>query len=271
FMAREGARLVAVASKPKTSEDTVRFLAEQGYDALAVTADTTHEPDVERAVAESLRRFGRIDVMLYVAGRQIRQEVMNQELDAWERQFKVYLTGAMLATKHAARAMTEKGVAGSIIYILSDAAHQGEAGNACYSAAKAGLLNFSRAAAMEFARHGIRVNSLSPTYMEQNLWMWGAPKLSIERGPYNLGVDDFIEGIPLGRPCTTADVANAAIFLASDEASYLTAVDLPLDGGARAKYWPWTPGKYTGMNASRYLEKMTLKRYRVQVADPPGD
>lgn len=271
FMAREGARIVAVASKPKTGEDTVRFLAERGYEALAVTADATQEPDVERAVAESLQRFGQIDVMLYVAGRQIRQEVMNQELDAWDREIKAYLTGAMLATKHTARAMTERRIAGSILYILSDAAHQGEAGNACYSAAKAGLLNFSRAAAMEFARHGIRVNSLSPTYMEQNLWMWGAPRLAIERGPYNLGVDDFIEGVPLGRPCTTIDVANAAVFLASDEAAYLTAVDIPLDGGAHAKYWPWTPGKYTGMSAERYLKGMTRKRYGVPVADPPGD
>jgi 3-oxoacyl-[acyl-carrier protein] reductase len=82
---------------------------------------------------------------------------------------KGYLTGAMLATRHTARAIVDKGIAGSIIYILSDAAHQGEAGNACYSAAKAGLLYFSRAAAMEFARRGIRLNSVSPNCMEHNL------------------------------------------------------------------------------------------------------
>jgi NAD(P)-dependent dehydrogenase (short-subunit alcohol dehydrogenase family) len=271
FMAREGARIAAVSSKPKTAEDTVSFLKDHGYDGLAIAADATQEADIERAIGEAVQRFGRIDAMIYVAGRQIRQEVMKHDLDAWEQQMRGYLTGAMLATKHTARAMVEKGVAGSILYILSDAAHQGEAGNACYGAAKAGLLNFARAAAMEFATHGIRVNSVSPTYMEHNLWRWGPPKLDIERGPYNLSADDFIQAIPLGRPCMSADVANAAIFLASNESSYVTAVDIPLDGGARAKYWPWTPGKYTGMNTARYLETMQQKRYGVPIVANAGE
>ena len=266
FMAREGAKIAAVSSRPETSAETVKFLTEHGYEGVAIAADATQEADIERAVAETVQHFGGIDCMIHTAGRQIRRDVMVQDLAAWDEQMKGYLTGAMLATKRTARIMVEKGAAGSIIYVLSDAAHQGEAGNACYSAAKAGLLNFSRAAAMEFSRYGIRVNSVSPTYMEQNLWMWGPGALEFERGPYNLSFDDFLRGIPLGRPCRTADVANTSVFLASDESSFLTAVDIPLDGGARANYWPWTPGKYTGVTGAGYVETMVPNRYGVPIA-----
>lgn len=186
------------------------------------------------------------------------------DVEAWNLEIKGYLTGAMLATKHVARAMVAKKLPGSVIYIPSDAAHQGEPGNSCYSAAKAGLLNFARAAAMEFARHGIRVNTVSPTCTEQNLWMY-AQMLNVPRGPYNLSPDDFLQGIPLGRFCTTSDVANAVVFLASDESSFLTAVDIPLDGGARAKYWPWTPGKWSGITTERYLATMKRNRYGVLI------
>ena len=236
----------------------MKFPSWKGYEGLAIKADVTQEADIERAVGDALRRTWPDrchDLCRWPPNPTRGDEASARRLGPADQ--KAFLTGAMLATKHTAAAMVERRVAGSILYILSDAAHQGEADNACYSAAKAGLLNFSRAAAMEFAIHGIRVNSVSPTFMEQNLWKWGAPKLDIERGPYNLSADDFIQAIPLGRPCKTADVANAAIFLASEESSYLTGVDIPLDGGARAKYWPWTPGKYTGMTTARYLETMT--------------
>jgi NAD(P)-dependent dehydrogenase (short-subunit alcohol dehydrogenase family) len=265
FMAREGAKIALVSTRPETAADAAKFLNARKFEALALAGDASHEPDVEKAVAATVTRFGRLDSMVYVAGRQYRQEIMDFDLEVWNLEIKGYLTGAMLATKHSARAMTKAGRPGSIIYVLSDAAHQGEPGNSCYCAAKAGLLNFARAAAMEFARHDIRVNSVSPTFMEQNFWMFPPEFMNPERKPYNLSADDFLQGIPLARFCTTADVANAIVFLASDEASYLTAVDIPLDGGARAKYWPWTPGKYTGITSERYV-RMKPNRYGV-----PGD
>jgi len=267
FMAREGARVAVSSSRIETGEETADFLIGRGYEALAVAGDAGKEDDVKRVVEATLEKFGRVDVMVYVAGRQIRQEIMDFELSAWNLEMEGYLTGAMLATKYSARAMVAKPNPGSIIYILSDAAHLGEPGNSCYCAAKGGLLNFSRAAAMEFARHDIRVNSVSPTFMEQNYWMFPAEFLSPERGPYNLTADDFLQGIPLARMCSAADVANACVFLASDESAYLTATDIPLDGGARAKYWPWAPGKWTGVNSEQYVAGIKKSRYGEPVDD----
>ncbi|MGH7907256.1 MAG: SDR family NAD(P)-dependent oxidoreductase [Candidatus Binataceae bacterium] len=260
FMAREGARIAVTSSKIETAEETVRFLGAHSFESIAIAGDASEEPDVMKAVARTIEHFGRLDTMVYVAGRQYRQEIMNFDLDVWNLEMKGYLTGAMLATKHAARAMTANR-AGSIIYILSDAAHQGEPGNSCYCAAKAGALNFARAAAMEFAQYGVRVNSVSPTFMEQNYWMFPPEFLNPERGPYNLTADDFLQGIPLARMCTADDVANAVVFLASEESSYLTAVDIPLDGGAAAKYWPWTPGKFSGISSENYAAGLQKNRY----------
>jgi NAD(P)-dependent dehydrogenase (short-subunit alcohol dehydrogenase family) len=262
FMAREGAKVALVGSRPETAAKTARFLQERKFDALALTGDAGDERDVEKAVASTVERYGGVDTMVYVAGRQYRQEIMNFDLAGWDLEMRGYLTGAMLATKHCARAMVGAKRPGTVIYVLSDAAHQGEPGNSCYCAAKAGLLNFARAAAMEFARHKIRVNSVSPTFMEQNFWMFPAEFMNPPRAANSVTADDFLQGIPLARFCTTSDVANAVIFLASDESSYLTAVDIPLDGGARAKYWPWTPGKHTGITSDSYA-KMTPNRYGV--------
>ncbi|HUY18124.1 MAG TPA: SDR family oxidoreductase [Candidatus Binataceae bacterium] len=263
FMAREGAKVALVGTRPETAGDAARFLRARNFEALALTGDAGDERDVEKAVAATLERYGAVDTMVYVAGRQYRQEIVNFDLAGWDLQIRGYLTGAMLATKHCARAMIGAKRPGSIIYVLSDAAHQGEPGNSCYCAAKAGLLNFARAAAMEFARHDIRVNSVSPTFMEQNFWMFPPEFMNPpSRAANSVTADDFLQGIPLARFCTTSDVANAVIFLAADESTYLTAVDIPLDGGARAKYWPWTPGKYTGITSESYA-KMKPNRYGV--------
>jgi NAD(P)-dependent dehydrogenase (short-subunit alcohol dehydrogenase family) len=263
FMAREGAKVALVGTRPETAGDAARFLSARNFEALALTGDAGNERDVEKAVAATLERYGAVDTMVYVAGRQYRQEIVNFDLEGWDLQIRGYLTGAMLATKHCARAMIGAKRPGSIIYVLSDAAHQGEPGNSCYCAAKAGLLNFARAAAMEFARHDIRVNSVSPTFMEQNFWMFPPEFMNPPtRAANSVTADDFLQGIPLARFCTTSDVANAVIFLAADESTYLTAVDIPLDGGARAKYWPWTPGKYTGITSDSYA-KMKPNRYGV--------
>jgi NAD(P)-dependent dehydrogenase (short-subunit alcohol dehydrogenase family) len=268
FMAREGAKVAVVSSRGETAGDTARFLQERKFEALALTGDAGDERDVEKAVAATVERYGGIDTMVYLAGRQYRQEIVNFDVAGWDLELRGFLTGAMLATKHCARAMIGAKRPGAIIYVLSDAAHQGEPGNSCYCAAKAGLLNFARSAAMEFAHHRIRVNSVSPTFMEQNFWMFPAEFMNPPRAAYNLSADDFLQGIPLERFCTASDVANAIIFLASEESTYLTAVDIPLDGGARAKYWPWTPGKHTGITSDSYA-RMKPVRYGVS-ADKDG-
>jgi NAD(P)-dependent dehydrogenase (short-subunit alcohol dehydrogenase family) len=155
--------------------------------------------------------------------------------------------------------MVEAGRGGSIIHIASDAAHQGEPGNSGYSGAKAAVVNFARAAAAELAHHGIRVNTISPTCMEHNIWKYGVDYDGRER--HQVQIPDFLRGIPLQRYCRASDVAYAAIYLASRESSFVTGFDVSLDGGARSKYWAWTPGDYAPPSIDEYQKSMAKTRY----------
>ena len=124
--------------------------------------DASDPEQVQSVVNQAVEHFGKIDILVNMAGRQYRWAVWDVNIHDWERQLKGYLTGGMLTTKYVSRVMMDKGIRGSIIHIVSDAGHQGEAGNSGYSAAKGGLLNFCRAAAMDLAHLGIRVNTISP-------------------------------------------------------------------------------------------------------------
>ena len=258
FMAREGARVCLSDYAAATATQTRDFLRGRGYEAESVEADATDEAAVGRVIAECVGRFGRVDALVNMAGKQIRFDVLDIPLDDWNRQLASYLTSAMLTTKLSARAMAEQGTGGSIIHIASDAAHQGEPGNSGYSAAKAAVINFSRAAAAELGNRSIRVNTISPTYIEHNLWKYGIEK---ERTPLRATSEDFLRGIPLGRFCRASDVAHAAVFLASDESAFITGCDIPLDGGARARYWAWMPGNANAVSVHDYARTAKRQRY----------
>ncbi len=262
WFAKAGAKVAICSRSEASAKGAADYLADKGFDVLPVIGDPTTEADAERIVTTVIEHYGRIDVMLNQVGDQHRDTVMDYDLDGWNQQIQGYMTGGMLTTKYTARSMVKNGNSGSIIHVLSDAAHQGEAGNSGYSAAKAGLLNYCRAAAMELAEYKIRVNTVSPTFMDHLLWQYPVAAFnSPESGPHGITGDDFLQGIPLRRFCSARDVADAALFLASDDAAYITAVDIPLDGGARAKYWPWQPGKHSGVTIDKLLEDLQPHRF----------
>ncbi|MEE8519670.1 MAG: SDR family oxidoreductase [Dehalococcoidia bacterium] len=263
FMAREGAQIAANDLIPEACEETVEFIRSQGYDAIGLAGDASDVDSVQEVVNQTVEHFGKIDILVNMAGKQYRWPVWDVNIHDWERQLKGYLTGGMLTTKYVSRVMMEKGTKGSIIHILSDAAHQGEAGNSGYSAAKGGLLNFTRAAAMDLAHLGIRVNTISPTYVEHNMWRFGG--VATLRTRHRFTPDDLLKGVPLGRFCRASDIGNAAIFLASEESSFMTGSDIPLDGGARARYWPWIPGNFSGIDAQEYFDNATQMKYGVPI------
>lgn len=248
-MARQGC-LVAVCDRERAvAEETCHVLERRGHMTLALVADASVEAEVEAACSAVRDRWSRLDAVVNLAGRQQRCDILDLDMAAWDTQIASYLSSAALTTKHAARIMVERG-GGSIIHITSDAAHQGEPGNSGYSAAKAAVLNFARAAAAELGGHGIRVNTLSPTYMEHNIWKYGIDEA---HSRYRATAADFLEGIPLRRFCRAIDVAGAAVFLASDEAAFITGADIPLDGGARSRYWPWRPGAAQPLDITEYV------------------
>jgi NAD(P)-dependent dehydrogenase (short-subunit alcohol dehydrogenase family) len=240
-LADEGAKVVCVDAVADNAEQCAAWIRTRGGDALAAVCDTTDEAQVTAMVARAREAYGGVDVLVNNAGILGGQSVLDMPLDRWTRQLAVNLTGTFLCTKHVARAMVEHGRRGSIIVIVSTAGHQGQPGNIGYCTSKSGLLNFTRAAAMDLAPHGIRVNSLTPTATDveesrDRAVAWGRARPE-PRGR----LLDFAKMIPGGELPSPRHYARAAVFLASDDAEMITGFDLRVDAGALAKYWPWIP------------------------------
>ncbi|HEX7758502.1 MAG TPA: SDR family NAD(P)-dependent oxidoreductase [Caulobacteraceae bacterium] len=243
-LAHEGAAIVAVDSRADNAADCARAIGAAGGRALGLACDVCDEDQVRKAVEAALSAFGQIDVLVNNAAIFNKKGVLDMPLDEWRKQTDVILTGAFLMTKHVARAMIERGVAGRILNIISTAGHQGEPGNIAYSTAKCGLLNFTRSAAMELVGYGIRVNSVTPTATDpsesfERAARWGRQA----RSPAALTavMEPFRRGVPMQKLPKPTDYGLAAAFLVSDEAAMITGADLRVDAGAVARYWAWDP------------------------------
>ncbi|HEX9819753.1 MAG TPA: SDR family oxidoreductase [Methylomirabilota bacterium] len=240
-LADEGARVVCVDVDTGNAEQCADWIRRRGGDALAVACDVTDETQVEAMVGRARDAYGGVDVLINNAGVLGGLSVLEMPLDRWNRQLAVNLTGTFLCTKHVARLMVERRTTGSIIVIVSTAGHQGQAGNIGYCTSKSGLLNFTRAAAMDLAQHRIRVNSLTPTATDveegrERAVAWGRSR------PERRGrLLDFQKMVPTGQLPSPRHYARAAVFLASDDSEMVTGADLRVDAGAIAKYWPWVP------------------------------
>jgi NAD(P)-dependent dehydrogenase (short-subunit alcohol dehydrogenase family) len=242
-LAAEGAKLVCVDLLPENAEQCASAIERRGGQAIGIVCDITDEEQVKIAVERARQDFGGVDILVNNAGILGGAGVLDMPLERWTRQITVNLTGTFLCTKYVARLMVEQGTRGNIINVVSTAGHQGQAGNIGYSTSKSGLLNFTRSAAMELARYGIRVNSLTPTATDPEEGLlravaWGRPRPEPRRG----GGLDFRKAIPLQKLPSPSHYAHAVVFLASDDAEMITGVDLRVDAGAIAKYWPWVPG-----------------------------
>jgi NAD(P)-dependent dehydrogenase (short-subunit alcohol dehydrogenase family) len=265
FMAREGAKVVITDVKEEAATEVVEFLKSRNYDATAIQGDAVEEDDVIRIVAKTVEKYGKLDCIVNSAGKIHWSPIVDMELEGWRTCLYSYPTAAMLTTKHAAKAMIAKGTKGSIIHILATAAFTGEASGAAYTAAKAACLNLARSAAMDLAHEGIRVNTITPCGMEHMLWTKTIEEMDPNyvqpktRSYYSR--DDYIKMIPLERFPRASDLAWAAVFLASDESSFCTAIDIPVDGGLRYKYPVWRPGDHTGVNIRDYANSIRRTRY----------
>lgn len=239
-----GATVVCVDVVPENAQQCAEWIRSRGGKALDVVCDISDETQVTAMVTHVRDAVGGVHILVNAAGILGGMSVLEMPLDRWNRQLAVNLTGTFLCTKHVARLMVERGRGGSIIVIVSTAGHQGQPGNIGYCTSKSGLLNFTRAAAMDLARHKIRVNSLTPTATDREEGVeravaWGRPRPERQRPA---GALDFARMLPAGEMPSPRDYAQAAVFLASDDARMITGTDLRVDAGAIAKYWPWIPG-----------------------------
>jgi NAD(P)-dependent dehydrogenase (short-subunit alcohol dehydrogenase family) len=248
-IAAAGARVACLDADSVSAERCAEAITGAGGLALGLACDVTDETQVRTAFGRVAEELGTPTSLVNAAGIFNMKGVLDMPVDEWRRQLEVILTGTFLCTKAAAEAMCANDIRGSIVNLTSSAAHQGEPGNIAYTTAKAGLLNFTRGAAMDLARHGIRVNSLSPTGTDPREGIsrareWGlrVPAFWEEEGAVEAFLDKTVRKVPLGALPTPSDYSDAIVFLLSDASRMITGTDLRVDAGTVAKYWRWDPG-----------------------------
>lgn len=225
---REGATVAVADLNEANLAETVRLVKETGSLALSFTLDVTNSAQLKAAVDETAERYGRFDVIFNNAGiGHTYGNVLQHSEEEWDRVMDVNLKAVFLGMKHGGAAMLKFGNGGSIISTASVGGVVGYAGYAAYGASKAGVIHLTKTAALELARHNIRVNAIAPTFTETNLVdaLIGGLQ-DKERGKQKLA-----NVIPLGRLGKPLEIAQGALYLASDESSFMTGATLVLDGG----------------------------------------
>ncbi len=226
LFAREGAKVVIGDVLEEEGRQTETEINETGGACLFVRLDVTSEADWQQAVASTVARFGKLDVLVNNAGTYRTGLVGEITSEQWDQDLDVNAKGAFLGTKHAIPEMRKVG-GGSMINIASVAALIGSMESSCtYTMSKAAIRLLTKSTAVQYAREGIRVNSIIPASIKT---MMNAYLLEEER--YQ---QDLLNRIPLGRTGQPEDVAYGALYLASDESSFVTGSDLVIDGGLTA-------------------------------------
>jgi 3(or 17)beta-hydroxysteroid dehydrogenase len=233
--AAEGARIAVTDMNGERAEAVAVSLRREGGDAVAHTLDVRLEEAWESVVADVVRRWGRLDVLVASAGISVARPISEMALEEWRYVHSVNLDGAFLGMKCAVRAMREHGVRGSIVLIGSASGIKATAGAAAYCSSKAGLHMLARAVALECAADGIRVNTVVPAGVMTPMWDNMPFFEALKREYGEAGAWEAVSaGTPLGRLADPGEIVAGILFLSSDEASYVTGTDLVIDGGYTA-------------------------------------
>ena len=241
-LAREGAAVavVGLTDDPRGGE-VVREITDAGGQAIYIGADVSRDVDCEAAAQATVDAFGRIDLCLAAAGilhaqyvsgevsdddptpRSRETHIINKPIEYWEKVLSVNLTGVMLTNRAVARRMIAQGDGGAIVNISSGAAKIPMVGSADYSVSKAGVWMLTRVLALELAPHSIRVNTVAPGVIDTPMAL-GLSQDEERRAA-------FERFVPLGRLGAAEDIAEASLFMMSDQSSYITGQILHPDGG----------------------------------------
>jgi 2-deoxy-D-gluconate 3-dehydrogenase len=227
-LAEAGANVVVADINTKNAEEAVKKLGEKGWTAIAIALDVSDKQSIERAVNDTVKRFGGLDILVNNAGIYPSISLFNIEESDIDRIVGVNLKGAMLMTKAAASQMVSQGRGGKIINITSiDALHPSSVGLAIYDSTKHGLWGFTKNTALELAEKKIWVNAIAPGAI-------ATPGIGIG-GPANPQMqkvlETFAQRIPMHRIGDPDEIGKVALFLASDLSSYMTGSQIVVDGG----------------------------------------
>jgi NAD(P)-dependent dehydrogenase (short-subunit alcohol dehydrogenase family) len=223
LFAREGAKVVVADVLEQESRQVVAGIAEVGGDALFVRLDVTNEADWQQTVDTTMARFGTLDILVNNAGISGSADADLLSTEAWDRVMDVNAKGVFLGLKYAIPAMQKAG-GGSIVNISSISGFVGQDYiHMAYNASKGAVRIMTKSAAVQFAKDGIRVNSVHPGVMP--------PMRTSTRGADSEERQRMLAKVPMGREGRREEVGYAVLFLASDEASYITGTELVVDGG----------------------------------------
>jgi 2-deoxy-D-gluconate 3-dehydrogenase len=217
-----------VAVADVVADERLAAVAEEiqglGRRCLDVQVDTSQKSGVDRMVRQSVKALGGVDILVNAAGISTRTTPMEISEEEWDRVMDIDLKGCLLCAQAAGKQMIAQGRGGSIINLTSVAGIKAVVMRAGYASAKIGLIMLTRQLALELAPHKIRTNAIAPGLVRTELTrdMWGDPETKSQMAAL----------VPLGSWAEPLDVANAALFLASEAAGYITGITLPVDGAA---------------------------------------
>jgi NAD(P)-dependent dehydrogenase (short-subunit alcohol dehydrogenase family) len=224
--AKDGARVVASGRREAEGKALEAELRSLGAEATFIRADVRREDDVSSLIDQTVARFGRIDAAVNAAGTEGRPgPVTEQTAESYAATFDTNVLGTLLSMKHELRVMQAQG-SGSIINISSTYGHEGGAGASVYVGSKHAVEGMTKSAALEAASSGVRINAVAPGPIETgmlNRFTGSADRKAA-----------LLKTVPLGRVGDPADIARAAVFLASEKASFITGQILTVDGGKTA-------------------------------------
>ena len=222
-LAKQGASIVVADLNVEGIENTVKAVEETGSKALGMELNVTSKESVDAMIEKVLAEFGRIDILINNAGISQKVTVEDMTIEDMTKVFNVNVFGLFLCTQAVLKPMKEQKF-GRIVSLSSVSAKRGGGvfGGAHYSASKAAVLGFSKNLAREVATDGITVNCVAPGLVNTEIWK-SLPEEDARK---------VIDGIPVGRPGETDEIASTITFLVSDEASYITGEDIDINGGS---------------------------------------
>lgn len=225
LLANEGAKVLVADIRYAAAEETAKKIGVAGGSAYPFKVDVTHADEVESMVMTAIEMFGKLDVMFNAAGMAREGDVLELSESEWRRAMDINVTSIFLCLKYAIPKMIENG-GGSIINAASIKSFTGDALSCVYPASKAAVVLLSRQTARKYAAHNIRVNCVCPGHCETPMVL----KL------YNTAekMKTLLAKYPMGRLGKPVEVANAVVFLASDESSFITGSEITIDGGYMA-------------------------------------
>lgn len=219
-LAEQGARVVASARNTEALEELVNEIKGKGGEAVAISGDVAQEADANELVNQAVATYGKVDILVNNAGITRDGLLLRMKNEDWDAVLDTNLKGAFLCIRAVAKVMSKQR-SGRIINMSSVVGEMGNAGQANYCASKAGLIGLTKSVARELARRNVTVNAIAPGFIVTDMTDNMTDKAR----------EAMTEQIPLGRLGESADVANAVLFLASEQSSYITGQVLGVNGG----------------------------------------